>query len=296
MHTLLLLFMFVGTAGFPPHTGLVTDAAGVLTTEEHAALEAKLEALEQSTSVEFAVVTVTSLDGMTIDEYKTALFNAWGIGKRGKNNGLLLVIAPTEGKRGKVGIEVGYGLEPLLTDGVTGSITRSSIVPGWRSDHRANGIIAGVDAFIAKIGEAPKSAAAPEVTSAVTVTSSEPDDSTVFWLFMLVGGLVVVVGFLYSWLRKKDKEDWQNRVISSYTNLEPYPPTYTVPVKHEGKVAKRVSTSASSYTPYSEPSHKSYSYDDSSRYSSSSSSSSDSSPAPDFGGGSSGGAGSSSDL
>ena len=102
-------------AELPKPHGLVTDLAGVLDADGKAGIEALLRETEQNTSAEIALATVPSLDGRTVEDYANALFNEWGVGKRGKDNGVLVLVAPTERK---IRIEVGYGLEPVLPDGL----------------------------------------------------------------------------------------------------------------------------------------------------------------------------------
>ena len=100
---------------FPRLTGRVVDEAGVLPDSARVALVSKLAALEARTTDQVVVVTLRSLRGQTIEQYGVALGRQWQIGQSGKNNGVLLVVAPNERK---VRIEVGYGLEGTLPDAV----------------------------------------------------------------------------------------------------------------------------------------------------------------------------------
>lgn len=127
-------------SALPKPVGSVNDFAAVLDSGTNADLVALLRETEQRTSVEVAVVTVPSLDGRTIEEYAHQLFAAWGIGKRGLDNGVLILVAPTERK---VRIEVGYGLEPVLPDGLAGSIIRNDFLPHFKSGEYSAGILQG---------------------------------------------------------------------------------------------------------------------------------------------------------
>ena len=127
---------------FPKLTGRVTDAAGVLPAETAAALEAKLKALEDTTGTQLVVATVPDLQGYEIDEYGYQLGRAWGIGQKGTNNGAILLIAPTQRK---LRIEVGYGLEGVLTDAVSSRIIRQAIVPRFKAGDVAGGVGAGAE-------------------------------------------------------------------------------------------------------------------------------------------------------
>jgi uncharacterized protein len=128
-------------AAFPKPAGYVNDGAGVLDAKTRTELGALLRDVEQQTTAEIALVTVPSLDGMTVEEYANRLFKEWGIGKKGHDNGVLVLVAPTEHK---MRIEVGYGLEPVLPDGLSGEIIRTSFLPRFKEDAYARGIRDGL--------------------------------------------------------------------------------------------------------------------------------------------------------
>lgn len=138
---------------YPPDAGRVTDAAGVLPADTRAALEQKLATLEQTTGTELAVATVPDLQGQEVEDYANGLFRAWGIGKKDRNNGALLLVAPNERK---VRIEVGYGLEGDITDALAGRIIRGEIVPRFKAGDIPGGIVAGTDALIAHLELPPE--------------------------------------------------------------------------------------------------------------------------------------------
>lgn len=133
-----------GQPNFPNLTGRVTDQASLLNSEQKAELDQKLAAHEAATSNQIVVVTVKSLEGADIADYALKLGRKWGIGTEDKNNGVLLVVAPNERK---VRIEVGYGLEGALPDGLAGTIVRSNILPSFRESDYPKGISNGVTAI-----------------------------------------------------------------------------------------------------------------------------------------------------
>ena len=137
----LLLAVPHPVSAFPKAQGYVNDFAGILNSRVSADLESELRAVERQTSAEIVLVTVPSLEGMTIEAYANGLFNEWRIGKRGKDNGVLVLAAPAERR---VRIEVGYGLEPVLPDGLAGEIIRTDFLPAFRRGDFANGTLAGV--------------------------------------------------------------------------------------------------------------------------------------------------------
>ena len=128
-------------AAFPKPAGYVNDGAGVLDAKARAEFSALLRDVEQQTTAEIALVTVASLDGMTVEEYANRLFKEWGIGKKGHDNGVLVLVAPTEHK---MRIEVGYGLEPVLPDGLSGEIIRTACLPRFKEGDYPRGIRDGL--------------------------------------------------------------------------------------------------------------------------------------------------------
>ena len=138
----------VPAAAFPAHTGRVVDQAGLLTTAQESALTQRLEQLERRTGDQLVVVTVPSLRGHDIAAYGVALGNRWRIGQRGRNNGVLLIVAPNERR---VRIEVGYGLERVLTNARSSEIIRQDILPHFRDSAFAAGISAGSRAIVATL-------------------------------------------------------------------------------------------------------------------------------------------------
>lgn len=135
-------------APFPALTGRVVDEAGILSPQVEAELSAQLAAHEQSTSNQVVVVTLKSLQGYDTADYANRLFRLWGLGQKDRNNGVLLIVAPTERK---LRIEVGYGLEGALTDAESFSIIEREIKPPFRQGNYEQGIRAGVAAIIAAI-------------------------------------------------------------------------------------------------------------------------------------------------
>jgi uncharacterized protein len=138
---------------FPKLTGRVVDEAGVVDAATRAQLTRRLEDLETRTTAQLVVVTLKSLQGTTIEDFGYQLGRAWQLGRKDKNNGVLLIVAPAERK---VRIEVGYGLEGTLTDAATKIIIESTIIPRVRANDVAGGIVRGTDEIIRLIaGDAP---------------------------------------------------------------------------------------------------------------------------------------------
>src|SRR3954470_16196485 len=143
-----LAFLFAAPAmaiDFPPLTGRVVDQADLLNPEQEQQLTQRLEALQRASSRQLVVATVPSLQDLPIEDYGYQLGRAWGIGQRGANNGIILLVAPNEHK---VRIEAGYGLEGIVTDALSSQIIQQQILPHFRANppDYAGGIIVGADA------------------------------------------------------------------------------------------------------------------------------------------------------
>lgn len=113
---------------------LVNDFAGMLTPEEQQSLEAKLADFDRNTSTQIAVITVDDLQGMDKSDYAARIFDQWGIGGKGKNNGILILVKPkTADSKGEVFISTGYGLEGVVPDALAGRIVDHDILPAFRA-------------------------------------------------------------------------------------------------------------------------------------------------------------------
>ena len=141
----LVLVVTAAALTFPALTGRVVDEANILDQATRTSLTDKLAALETKTTDQFVVVTLKSLQGTSIEDFGYQLGRAWKIGQKDKNNGVLLIVAPTERK---VRIEVGYGLEGTLTDALTKVIIETAIIPRFRANDFAGGITRGADNII----------------------------------------------------------------------------------------------------------------------------------------------------
>lgn len=128
----------------PPR--LMNDFAGMLTSVQESRLEHKLEAFTRTTSTQITVVTVPNLSGHEVADYSVHVFNNWGIGQAGKNNGVLLLVALDDRK---AWITTGKGLEGVLTDAKSARIFRNELRPAFRAGDYYQGIDNSVDAIIA---------------------------------------------------------------------------------------------------------------------------------------------------
>jgi uncharacterized protein len=126
----------------------VVDRAKLLNADEERALTERLAAFQQKTKHQFVIVTVPNLGGKDILFFAVDLARRWGIGRKGINDGIVLLVAPNEQK---ARIEVGYGLERQLPDEDCATIMRDRIIPKFKEGKMVDGINAGAEAIIAAV-------------------------------------------------------------------------------------------------------------------------------------------------
>lgn len=125
--------------------GYVTDHARLLSPSAKANLEALLKSFEDQTSNQVIVATFPSLEGNSLEDFSMRLAEAWKVGQKGKDNGVIFLIFKNDRK---IRIEVGYGLEGVLTDATSGQIINQVVAPYFRKEDYQSGIVAGVDAIM----------------------------------------------------------------------------------------------------------------------------------------------------
>lgn len=168
---------------FPALTGRVVDDAQLLGPDVEEQLTADLKALEDKSSDQVVVVTLPSLQNYTIEEFGYQLGRHWGIGTKEKDNGVLLIIAPNEHK---VRIEVGRGLEPILTDALSKIIIENAILPRFRTGDYAGGIKDGVrDIVLVLTGDAA------EVEERAKARH-DADQPVIDWLMVIFWVLIIL--------------------------------------------------------------------------------------------------------
>lgn len=156
-------------------SGLVNDYANIISAESRATLESELLTFGKETSTQITIVTVENLGGDTIDNFAVKLFEEWGIGQTGKDNGALLLIARDDHQ---LRIEVGYGLEGVLTDALSSQIIRNIITPSFKNGDYNTGILEGARAMMA--------ATRGEYTAESANSRSGGFNMDLGWLFFVV--------------------------------------------------------------------------------------------------------------
>lgn len=175
----LFVWLFLSGAAFaqsfPALTGRVVDNAQMLDPITRTALERKLQAYEDKSTDQVVIATINSLDGYEISDYANRLFRHWQLGQKGKNNGVLLLIAKEDRK---VRIEVGRGLEGNLTDALSKYIIQGAIVPKFRAGDPSGGVSLATDNIISVLSgdaeELKRRSVRPEKQEEFDVTALIP--------------------------------------------------------------------------------------------------------------------------
>ncbi len=178
--------------------GLVNDFANLFTPAYKQTLEQDLSKFKSIS--EISVVTVESLQGDSIENYAQKLFKQWGIGDKQKDNGLLLLISKNDRK---VRLEVGYGLEPILPDGLAGEILRNYLTPQFK----LNNYDTGVEAAIAQVKTIIQK---NQIYSPPPAPKSVNQDNLEFWFFILM----ILGPYLAAYLARS-KNIWAGGLIGA---------------------------------------------------------------------------------
>ncbi|ODS35844.1 hypothetical protein BEH94_05680 [Candidatus Altiarchaeales archaeon WOR_SM1_SCG] len=181
---------------YPEHEGFVTDTANMIDPFYEEKIEKLCEDIEKDTSVEVAVVTVNSLEGLTKEQYAVELFEKWGIGKKDRDNGLLILLAKEERV---YRVEVGYGLEHVILDAHKGDIGVKIMEPHFKKGEFGEGIydaVAAIDALIK---------GHPEVISEL---GDDSMNTTLLWgiLFLMIFAAIFIYVLIDGFSGRKDKK------------------------------------------------------------------------------------------
>lgn len=179
----------------------VVDAANLLNPAQKAEITKLAEDINKATTRQFVVATIPDLQGYDIADYGYRLGRAWGIGQKDANNGIILIVAP---KERKVRIEVGYGLEPIMTDALSSSIINETILPKFRAKDVPGGIVAGAQAIAEQL-KLPLEAAEAKAKAAADKAAATPRQARrsgggfpfglLFWGVILLFVLIPMIAF-----------------------------------------------------------------------------------------------------
>ena len=178
--------------------GPVLDQPGIIPAPELQALDSRLRAYNKATGRSVVVATVSSLDGLPVEDYAQQLAEAWDIGGAETEEGVLLLVAPNERQ---MRIHSGRGVQDRLTDALSGRIIRDTMAPRFKQGDFGGGIAAGVDQIIAQLDRSPADAKAVAEAAAAAKANEQPESagvgSVIFWIL-----LIVVFSWLFSGRRR----------------------------------------------------------------------------------------------
>lgn len=175
---------------------LVNDLAHTMSADQVAALEAKLDEYDRTTSTQVAVVTVQNIGDYDVADYTVRLFNKWGIGQKDKNNGILVLAAIDNHK---IHISTGGGVQGDLTDALCGRIIRNEISPSFKAGNYYQGFAKGVDSIIA-------------ATKGEYVGAGNPPDEEPIPRFVIV--LIIIIIYLIIWFSNRNRNRGGGNYIS----------------------------------------------------------------------------------
>ncbi|WP_414694011.1 TPM domain-containing protein [Phenylobacterium sp.] len=187
---------FAAVPKFPALTGRVVDDAHILSPATTQKLDSELANLEARTGHQLVVATVPDLQGYEIEDYGYQLGRAWQLGRKGVNDGAILLVAP---KEHKVRIEIGYGLEPVLTDALTSVILQQKVLPQFKQGHMEQGVVDGAEALIAQLSLPEDDAKAKVAQAAAQPRAQARDQSGAHLPVLLI--IVVIIWLVSSLLR-----------------------------------------------------------------------------------------------
>ena len=211
----LILFAVVAVADDVPYlTGRVVDDAHILSQDAQTRVTAALKAHEDKTTDQIVVLTVATTGDDGIESYANNVFHTWKLGQKGKDNGVLVVVAT---KDHKMRIEVGYGLEGTLPDGAAGDIIRTWMTPAFKAGNFDKGVEDGTAAIVARLegrepaGLTPQPPSAPSRNRTLKMNGAPMDGATrilvglfifgILGLFTVIGVMTPGMGwFLYVFL------------------------------------------------------------------------------------------------
>lgn len=185
---MLLSGVQAGAAVFPKPQGYVNDYVGILSAPFKEKLEGKLRVMASAGGPELSVVLVSTTGGLPVEDYSIALARSWGIGSKQKNNGILFLLAV---KDRRLRVDVGYGLEGVLPDGVVGRIQDEVILPRLKQGDWESALWEGCGALADQAGYKGFDGGPPRVKGG-TVTGLE-----VIQVFILIGMFIFIVGVMW---------------------------------------------------------------------------------------------------
>lgn len=198
--------------------GYVNDFAGMLDKSWAESQNGSLKTLDTTTGAEIAVVTIRNLGGDTIENYAVKLFEEWKIGKKGKDNGILILIAQEDRE---VRIEVGYGLEGTITDAEASQIIQNKMIPNLKNGDPENAIAEAVNVISTKITggtqygiagtKNPSNLLLPD---SLTSTGNQSDNESTHVVTTMIGTFICMIFGIADSFKKKSRFWWIPQLLA----------------------------------------------------------------------------------
>ena len=204
---LLVTFLLFSISSFsqdiPKHNGtLVNDFANIIPDDQESNLRKMVKDYENKTSIQMCVVTITSLEGSSVEDYANTLFKTWGIGQKELNNGLLVLVSLNDKKWR---IEVGYGLEEWITDSYSKSVGEINFKPNFRKGDYYAGINMALKNFISSLGDNGW-AQRQELLAIKKKQNDEEFYVLMGWICFFVFVVTLTIFGIFSYKRKQEEE------------------------------------------------------------------------------------------
>lgn len=188
---MVMMFLLVGVsnvlaADYPKSQGVVNDFALILSQSQEDQIKSDLIRFENKTTIEVAVVTIGSLNGETIENYTAGLANAWGVGKTGKDSGIMFLVAPNERK---VRIAFGGGLQSTKNNQLAQEIIDKVVILQFKDGKMDQGVLLGVDSITKSFGNVSNEMVSPNI--------SKLDEQRFFMFWKVL--IVAILGSISAW-------------------------------------------------------------------------------------------------
>lgn len=215
--TILFLSFTTFSQDIPKHNGtLVNDFANIIPDDQESDLRTLVKDYENKTSIQMCVVTISSLDGVSVEDYANTLFKTWGIGQKELNNGLLVLVSLNDKKWR---IEVGYGLEEWITDSYSKSVGEINFKPNFRKGDYYAGINMALKSFMSSLGDNGW----VQRQELLAIKKKENDEKfyeIMGWICFIVFVITLIIFGIFSYKRKQEEERRRLELIQERKRIQ----------------------------------------------------------------------------
>jgi uncharacterized protein len=187
--------------------GYIYDGAQMISAEDKARLTQFFTELQSKTTAQIAVATVATTQPEPIEMYAVELFKRWGIGQKGKDNGVLFLIARDDRE---MRIEVGYGLEGAIPDSIAKNIIDNIVVPEFKKSNFSVGILSGASAIVSLVAKEYNVAVTGEENEILNRVGSSSSDADIIWFVLLIIVVIILLAYSTSNTKRYGNGYWYN--------------------------------------------------------------------------------------